>query len=99
MVSLMDEALRRTNEAVERYEVPQKVIAVAAQCLESMSADARHETEVEALVDANLQVAASHGGPHPDCMTCQRIKNALAVSMGVVRAETDLALSRMYGDS
>ena len=98
MTSPMDEALRRTNEAVERYAVPQKMIAIAADCLERMPEDARHDSEVDALVDAVLQVAGPHSGPHPNCITCVGISNALAVSMGVVRAEADLALAKMIAE-
>lgn len=99
MTSPMEEALRRTTEAVERYEVPQRLIGLAAQSLEPMPAEVRHNSEVNALVDAIVRIAGEHGGPHDSCLTCHSVSNALAVSMGVVRAETDLALSRMYGDS
>jgi hypothetical protein len=98
MTSPMDEALRRTADAVDQYDVPEKIIAIAAQSLEPMPGDVRHDCEVNALVDAILHVAGPHGGPHDGCLTCHGISNALAVSMGVVRAEADLAFTRMLGE-
>jgi hypothetical protein len=99
MTSPMDEALRRTSEAVERYAVPQKMIAIAAESLERMPKDLRREVEVDAMANAITELAGQHNGPHPDCLTCIGLGDALAVAMGSVRAEADLALTRMLGDS
>jgi hypothetical protein len=98
MTSPMDEALRRTNEAVERYQVPERMIAIAASSLEEMPEDARRTTEVNALVNAITEAAGQHGGPHPACVTCVGVGNALAVAMGSVRAEADLVLTRLLGE-
>jgi hypothetical protein len=94
----MDDALHRTIEAVTRYEVPDRVIAIAAASLEGMPGNARRDSELFALVDSVQLVAGSHGGVHPDCTTCTAIKNSLAVSMAAVRAEADIALSEMIAD-
>jgi hypothetical protein len=98
MTSPMDEALRRTNEAVERYEVPQRMIAIAARSLEEMPERPRRENEVNALVNAITELADQHGGGHPSCLTCVGLSNALAVAMGSVRAEADLVLTKLYGE-
>lgn len=98
MTSPMDEALRRTNEAVERYEVPAQKIAIAAQSLERMPGDLRHDCEVYAMADVISELATAHGGKHENCLTCNGLANALAVAMGAVRAEADLALAKMIGE-
>jgi hypothetical protein len=94
----MDDALRRTNEAVERYAVPERMISIAALSLEGMPERVRRENEVNALVNAITEVAGQHGGGHPDCVTCIGLGNALAVAMGSVRAEADLAFAKMIGE-
>jgi hypothetical protein len=98
MTSPMDEALRRTNEAVERYQVPQRLIGVATQSLEQMADGVRHQSELYALVDSVQWLAGSHDGPHPECLTCHALKNTLAVSMAAVRAETDIALTALMDE-
>jgi hypothetical protein len=99
VTSPMDDALRRTADAVERYAVPQRLIGLAAQSLEPMPAEVRRNSEVNALVDAIVRIAGEHGGPHDSCLTCHSVSNALAVAMGSVRAEADLALAQMLGDN
>jgi hypothetical protein len=98
MTSPMDEALRRTNEAVERYDVPNKKIGIAAESLERMPAELRHDTEVYAMADAISELAAAHRGRHEGCVTCTSLENALAVAMASVRAETDIALRAMISE-
>jgi len=98
MTSPLDEALRRTSEAVEKYQVPQRMIAIAALSLEEMPQDVRRECEVDALVSAIAELAGQHGGPHAACVTCISVGNALAVAMGSVRAEADVALTRLIGE-
>jgi hypothetical protein len=49
------------------------------------------------MADAISELALAHGGKHQDCVTCISLANALAVAMGAVRAEADLALVRMIG--
>jgi hypothetical protein len=99
MTGPLDDALRRTVAAVERYRVPQDVIARAADALARMPGDYRRETEVGALVDAIVEIADAHAGQCPDeCPACGAVRNALAVAMGVIRAETDLELRRIYDE-
>lgn len=98
MTSPMDEALRRTNKAVERYEVPNQKIGIAAESLERMPAELRRDTEVYAMADAISELATAHRGRHDDCVTCTSLENALAVAMASVRAEADVALRAMAGE-
>jgi hypothetical protein len=96
MTSPMDDALRRTTHAVEQYAVDPDMIALAAKALERLPVGFRVESEVRALTDAILLIAAGHGGPHESCDTCRPITNALAVAMGSIRAETDLTLRDLF---
>ena len=98
MASPLDDALRRTADAVAQYQVPESVIALAAGSLEQMPEVPRLCAEVGALGQAVLDVAAAHAGPHPACAVCTTIRDALAVGMGIVRAEADLQLKDMLGD-
>lgn len=87
----MDDALRRTADAVRRYQVPDRMIALAAASVMRMPAGYRRRVEVEALTDAVLGIADTHGGTCDDtCLLCVRIRDALAVTMGIIRAEVDL---------
>jgi hypothetical protein len=95
MTSPLDDALHRTLSAVDRYGVDQDMIGRAATSLQRMPAERRQEVEVTALVDAVVHMAVVHGGPHGGCSTCLAVANAVAVAMGVVRAETDLRLQEM----
>lgn len=98
MTSPLDEALRRTSEAAGRYGVPEKMIAAAASSLIRVRCPQRAELELGALHDAILTVADMHGGVHPGCPTCGAIGNALAVAMGVVRAEVDVEFAAKFGE-
>jgi hypothetical protein len=92
MTGPLDEALHRAANAVERHQVPEAVIARAAESLTEMAVRRRRESEVEALVDAILDIAEC--GDVDDMATS--IRNAVAVAAGVIRAETDLELDRIY---
>lgn len=99
MSSPLDDALKRTADAVARFHVPDDMIAWAATSLEGMPAGDRVRLEVEALLDAIVEIASAHGGHcADDCPVCKSIRNALAVAMGVVRAEADIALKAMYSE-
>ena len=98
MTSPMDEALHRTADAVERYRVPAQKISIAAESLERMPSDARRDAEVYAMADAISEASIVHAGPHPGCLTCHSLENALAVAMGSVRAEADLALTKLFSE-
>lgn len=90
----IDENLRRTSAAVNRYRVPERIIALAAGSLTSMTEQQRHDHGMDAIQDALLLVAEQHAGPHPDCVTCNAVSNGLAVTLGVVRAEVDVEMER-----
>src|SRR4051812_45025222 len=94
MASPIDDALRRTADAVARYAAPEQMIAVAAGSLAGRPCRQRAKLEVDALHDAVLDIAQRHAGPHDDCNTCRAIGNGLAVAMGIVRAEVDVELER-----
>lgn len=92
MTSPLDDALKLTAAAVQRYGADKDMIAKAAGSLTGMGATTttRLYAEVDALGDALLHVADVHAGPHPDCQMCGAIRNGLAVAMGVVRAEVGI---------
>jgi hypothetical protein len=92
------ENLKHLSAAATRYAVRDEMTAFAANTLASMAQPHRGSAEVEALVDAVLVVADAHAGPHPDCPTCAAAANGISVALGVVRAETNIALTGMIGE-
>jgi len=87
----IDETLRRTVDAVDRYRVPERLIGIAATSLEQMTEQQRRAAIVAALLDGLLHIADQHAGPHNDCPSCHSISNGLAVALGVIRAEVDIS--------
>ncbi|MGX6604809.1 hypothetical protein ACWKSP_22175 [Micromonosporaceae bacterium Da 78-11] len=97
MASEMDDALRLTADAVERYRVNERMVMYTTASLWALLDDQRQGAEVDGLIHAILEIATAHDGSHDgECATCDAICNGVAVAMGVVRAETDLELRRMY---
>lgn len=96
----MDDALRRTTHAVERYGVDENMIALAAGSLMRMPAEYRTRAGIHAMMDAFLPIAEHHANWHESCHDgcelCAAIRNGLAVAMGAIRAETDLELRKMF---
>ncbi|MFI5895691.1 hypothetical protein ACIA5D_36910 [Actinoplanes sp. NPDC051513] len=52
MASPLDDALRRTADAVTRYQAPEAMVAVAARSLTKLPCQRRARIEVDALHDA-----------------------------------------------
>jgi hypothetical protein len=98
VASPIDDALRRTADAVAQYQAPERMIAAAARSLAGKPGQARAKMEIDALHDAILAIANDHAGPHDGCDTCHAVRNGLAVAMGIVRAEVDLELEKRIGN-
>lgn len=94
----MDEALKRTTAAVERYRPPERMIAVAQRSLVGRDTEQRVCLEANALGDAVLEIAEAHGGVHENCATCVAIINGLAVTMGILRAEVEVEFAAKLGE-
>jgi hypothetical protein len=86
----LGEDLRRTSRQVEAYAVSEHVIRVGARSLRRLPVAERKGIEIRELRRAIVFVAEAHQGcAVPACVSCEAIRNGLAVALAVVRAEAD----------
>lgn len=98
MTSPLDDALKRTAAAVDRYGAPENMIAAAAGSLTRLACAQRVGLEIDALHGAILTVADAHAGPHERCATCSAVRDSLAVAMGILRAEVEAEFAAEPGE-
>lgn len=90
----LEEALRRTAAQVDIYQVPQEVIALAAESLGRLPVPEREGLKVRALHEAIILIAEGHLCGRVECTTCETIRNGLAVALAAVRTRIDVEMER-----
>ena len=86
----------RTSAMAERFAVPEPAVDRYARIFDGLPAHEQRQVQVVALHAAIVNLAGRHADcAVAECVTCDDIREALAIAMAVVRVDMEAPLQRL----